>query len=90
MAMENELAGKKVRKAAVGKARRCGEKKRAEKTGTRAEVGDAGGFEEEERRQEGLRTAFHHMQRASVVISLMEKGTGEDLRGPAGERSEVV
>jgi hypothetical protein len=28
----------------------------------------------------GLRTAFHHMQRASVVISLMEKGTGEDLR----------
>jgi type I site-specific restriction endonuclease len=29
----------------------------------------------------GLMTAFHHMQRASVVISLMEKGTGEDLRG---------
>ncbi len=29
---------------------------------------------------DGLRTAFHHMQRASVVISLMEKGTGEDLR----------
>ena len=28
----------------------------------------------------GVRTAFHHMQRASVVISLMEKGTGEDLR----------
>jgi hypothetical protein len=28
----------------------------------------------------GLMTAFHHMQRASVVISLMEKGTGEDLR----------
>ncbi len=28
----------------------------------------------------GIRTAFHHMQRASVVISLMEKGTGEDLR----------
>src|ERR1700759_3679824 len=27
----------------------------------------------------GLMTAFHHMQRASVVISLMEKGTGEDL-----------
>jgi hypothetical protein len=25
-------------------------------------------------------TAFHHMQRASVVISLMEKGTGGDLR----------
>jgi hypothetical protein len=28
----------------------------------------------------GLMTAFHHMQRASVVVSLMEKGTGEDLR----------
>jgi hypothetical protein len=28
----------------------------------------------------GLMTAFHHMQRASVVISLMEKGTGGDLR----------
>lgn len=31
-------------------------------------------------RREGLLAAFHHMQRASVVISLMEKGTGEDLR----------
>jgi poly(3-hydroxyalkanoate) synthetase len=29
---------------------------------------------------EVLVAAFHHMQRASVVISLMEKGTGEDLR----------
>jgi hypothetical protein len=28
----------------------------------------------------GLTTAFHHMQRASVVMSLMEEGTGEDLR----------
>ncbi len=28
----------------------------------------------------GLMTAFHHMQRASIVISLMEEGTGEDLR----------
>jgi len=28
----------------------------------------------------GLDTALHHMQRASVVISLMEKGTGGDLR----------
>lgn len=27
-----------------------------------------------------LHQAFHHMQRASVVVSLMEKGTGEDLR----------
>jgi hypothetical protein len=29
----------------------------------------------------GLMTAFHHMQRASVVMSLMEKGTGKDLQG---------
>jgi len=29
----------------------------------------------------GLMTAFHHMQRASVVMSLMEKGTGKVLRG---------
>lgn len=28
----------------------------------------------------GLMTAFHHMQRASVVMSLMEEGSGEDLR----------
>ena len=28
----------------------------------------------------GLMTAFHHMQRASVVMSLMDEGTGEDLR----------
>jgi hypothetical protein len=27
----------------------------------------------------GLMTAFHHMQRASVVMSLMAEGTGEDL-----------
>jgi hypothetical protein len=31
-------------------------------------------------RREDLLAAFRHMQRASVVISLMEKGTGEDLR----------
>jgi hypothetical protein len=30
--------------------------------------------------RESLRAAFHDMQRASVVISLMEKDTGEDLR----------
>jgi hypothetical protein len=28
----------------------------------------------------GLMTDFHHMQRASVVMSLMEEGTGEGLR----------
>lgn len=29
----------------------------------------------------GLVTAFHHMQRATVVISLMKRGSGEDLHG---------
>lgn len=43
----------------------------AEKNAERKLVGE---------RQDGFVTAFHHMQRASVVISLMEKGTGEDLR----------
>ena len=28
----------------------------------------------------GLMTAFHHMQRASSVMSLVEKGKGKDLR----------
>ena len=28
----------------------------------------------------GLMTAFHHMQRASIVMSLMSKGSGKDLR----------
>jgi hypothetical protein len=28
----------------------------------------------------GLMTAFHHMQRASVVMSLMEEGSGDELR----------
>jgi hypothetical protein len=30
--------------------------------------------------RDDLVAAFHHIQRAAVVISLMEKGTGEDLR----------
>jgi pimeloyl-CoA synthetase len=38
------------------------------------------GVKTEGRQGLGLVTAFHHMQRAAVVISLMEKGTGEDLR----------
>jgi hypothetical protein len=75
--MKNELAGK-GKKAPVGNGKNGALKKRAERTV--AQVGDAGGLEQEDRRQQGLRTAFHHMQRASVVISLMEKGTGEDLR----------
>jgi hypothetical protein len=40
----------------------------------------ASGLTQMKGRREALLAAFHHMQRASVVISLMEKGTGEDLR----------
>ena len=38
----------------------------------------------------GLMTAFHHMQRASVVMSLMEEGTGEDLRRSAEAGGEAL
>jgi hypothetical protein len=60
-------AAKHVAKKHAKKAAKHGSEKNAEKK-------QAGG------RRDGLVTAFHHMQRASVVISLMEKGTGEDLR----------
>jgi hypothetical protein len=43
-------------------------------------VGDSAGLRARSSDQLGLMSAFHHMQRASAVISLMEKGTGEDLR----------
>jgi hypothetical protein len=76
--MANESV-RKVKKAAAGKAKGA-EKKNAGEVVARAEAGDVGAFEQDDVRQQGLRTAFHHMQRASVVISLMEKGTGEDLR----------
>ena len=59
-------AKKHAKKAAKHAAKHTGEKTTGLKHG-----GSQGG---------GIRTAFHHMQRASVVISLMEKGTGEDLR----------
>lgn len=74
--MANELV-KGSKKKSVGKGSAGAVKKRVKKV---VAAGDVGGLELEERRQDGLRTAFHHMQRASVVISLMEKGTGEDLR----------
>ena len=38
----------------------------------------------------GMMTAFHHMQRASVVMSLMKKGTGGDLRGLLKARSQAL
>ncbi|NYF81195.1 hypothetical protein [Granulicella arctica] len=60
---------KHAKKAAKKHAKKAA-KHAAEKTAGVKREGSQGGF----------RTAFHHMQRASVVISLMEKGTGEDLR----------
>lgn len=47
---------------------------------TKKAVAKKGLPQQEDVNQDGLRAAFHHMQRAAVVISLMEKGTGEDLR----------
>ena len=81
--VKKELAGqatKHVKKAAKKHAEKHAAKhaaKHAKKAVPHLEVGS----EQDDARQQGLRTAFHHMQRASVVISLMEKGTGEDLRG---------
>jgi nickel-dependent lactate racemase len=53
------------------------EKKHAKKAVKHAKkaAGSKGGYALDH----GLMTAFHHMQRASVVMSLMEEGTGEDL-----------
>jgi hypothetical protein len=67
-------AKKHARKAAKHTAKKHA-KKAAKHEGQRSE-----GLELAGGRRDGRMTAFHHMQRASVVISLMEKGTGEDLR----------
>ena len=67
-------AGTTLKKSAV-KATGSGAKKRMKKTATKA-VGQTAVYADDY----GLMTAFHHMQRASVVMSLMEKGTGKDLR----------
>jgi hypothetical protein len=86
---KNELTGKgkDLEKAAHGAAKKHAKKaakKHAVKHAKKAK--HVAGSEvvafavDDSRQQQGLRTAFHHMQRASVVISLMEKGTGEDLR----------
>jgi TPR repeat protein len=61
------------------KAAKHAAKKRPKKSSRRAAV-DGAGPTVVYAADIGLMTAFHHMQRASVVISLMEKGTGEDLR----------
>jgi hypothetical protein len=70
-------AKKHAKKAAKHAAKHAGKKHAktaAKHVGEKVASSFAGG------RREGLLAAFHHMQRASVVISLMEKGTGEDLR----------
>lgn len=64
---------KHAKKAAKKSAKKAG-KKAAKKSSSSASSLKSGSA------QGGLRTAFHHMQRAAVVISLMEKGSGEDLR----------
>jgi hypothetical protein len=73
-------AKKHAKKAAkhAKKAAKHAAKKHAKKAAKHVAEGERGlGFGVDDR---GLMTAFHHMQRASVVISLMEKGTGGDLR----------
>jgi hypothetical protein len=61
------------------KAAKHAAKKRPKKSAKRSAV-DGAGSTVVYAADYGLMTAFHHMQRASVVISLMEKGTGGDLR----------
>jgi hypothetical protein len=63
-------AKKAAKKHAAKKHAKKAAKHVAEKTASLKHAGAHG----------GTRTAFHHMQRASVIISLMEKGAGEDLR----------
>jgi len=70
---------KRAKKAATRVMKKHVVKKHAKKAATR--VGEkVVGSKTTSASDHGLMTAFHHMQRASVVISLMEKGTGEDLR----------
>ncbi len=66
---------KKAAKHAVKHAAKKHAKKAAKHAGERL-----AGLTRTDGRSDGLMAAFHYMQRASVVISLMEKGTGEDLR----------
>jgi hypothetical protein len=67
--------GKALKKHAKKAAKHA--KKHAKKSVKHAKkaAGSKGGYAVDH----GLMTAFHHMQRASVVMSLMEEGTGEDL-----------
>jgi hypothetical protein len=76
---ESTSALKKHAKKAVKQAAKKQVVKHAKKTAKKA-GGKVAGSGVVYATDYGLMTAFHHMQRASVVISLMEKGTGEDLR----------
>jgi hypothetical protein len=73
VATKSPGAAKKHAKKAAKHAAKKSAKKAAKHAGEKAS-----GWEPVS--QGGVRTAFHHMQRAAVVISLMEKDTGEDLR----------
>jgi hypothetical protein len=70
---------KKHAKKAAKHAAKHAAKKHAKKAAKHSDEKTVG-LAEMDGRREDLLAAFHHMQRASVVISLMEKGTGEDLR----------
>jgi hypothetical protein len=76
---KNSALEKDAKKAAKHATKKHVAKKQAKKTANH--IGQkAAGSKTTSASDHGLMTAFHHMQRASVVISLMEKGTGEDLR----------
>ncbi len=71
--------------AAKGRVASVGRKKTATKTkssrrGSAKKTTRSAGPTAMYAKDRGLMTAFHHMQRASAVMSLMEKGKGKDLR----------
>jgi hypothetical protein len=76
---KQSFAVKKHAKKAAKHAAKHAAKKHAKKAAKHSGEKTAG-LAQMDGRREDLLTAFRHMQRASVVISLMEKGTGEDLR----------
>jgi hypothetical protein len=76
---KQSFAVKKHAKKAAKHAAKHAAKKHAKKAAKHSGEKTAG-LAQMDGRREDLLTAFRHMQRASVVISLMEKGTGEDVR----------
>jgi hypothetical protein len=73
---KNQAVGKGENSARPKHAKRA--KKHAKKSAKR--MGRVAAPVESYAVDHGLMTAFHHMQRASVVMSLMAEGTGKDLR----------